>query len=392
MLTREIAAGELIFSEGDAADCAYLIESGAVEIALARDGSRQVLALLGVGEVFGEMGIIDGLPRSATAIASENCHLVVVSAEQIQQVVARSDPFFAELMRKLVGRLRDSQDAMIKGGGIRGGEPVRLHSSDLGPGYSELLRERDIAEAIIDGEIEPYLQPIVDLSDGTILGYESLARWRSERLGLMRPFDFLPLARRTGLIRRIDLTMADRAMAICSKLAGRGAEAPFICVNFSAWLFQDHSLVDALRRMLDQRQLAPSRVCLDVTETMLVDDMDAAEQTMEDLHDLGMRIALDDFGSGLSSLTVLHRLPFDLVKIDGSLTQGCQTSARQRGMLKGVLDLCGRLDMDVIAEGIEDVGTARTLLDLGFGMGQGLHFAPPIQAEQAMTAWRESVT
>ena len=387
MLSRDVAAGELIFSEGDAVDSAYLIEAGAVEIALVRDGIRQVLALLGPGEVFGEMGIIDNLPRSATATAAEDCRLVVVSAEQIQQVVARSDPFFAELMRKLVGRLRDSQNAMVSGG-----EPVQLHSSDLGPGYSELLRERDIAEAIIDGEIEPYLQPIVDLSDGSILGYESLARWRSERLGLMRPFDFLPLARRTGLIRRIDLTMADRAMAIWSKLAGRGAEAPFICVNFSAWLFQDHSLVDALRRMLDQRQLAPSRVCLDVTETMLVDDMDAAEQTMEDLHDLGMRIALDDFGSGLSSLTVLHRLPFDLVKIDGSLTQGCQTSARQRGMLKGVLDLCGRLDMDVIAEGIEDVGTARTLLDLGFGMGQGLHFAPPIQAEQAMTAWRESVT
>lgn len=387
MLSREIAAGELIFSEGDAADCAYLIESGAVEITVSRGETRQVLALLGAGEVFGEMGVIDGLPRSATATAAEDCRLVAVSVEQIQQVVARSDPFFAELMRKLVGRLRDSQSALIKGDA-----PIRLHSSDLGPGYSELLRERDIAEAIIDGEIEPYLQPIVDLSDGSVQGYESLARWRSERLGLMRPFDFLPLARRTGLIRRIDLTMADRAMAICSKLTGRAEGEPFVCINFSAWLFQDHSLVDALRRMLDQRRLDPSRVCLDVTETMLVDDMDSAERCMDDLHDLGMRIALDDFGTGLSSLTVLHRLPFDLVKIDGSLTQGCQTSARQRGMLKGVLDLCGRLDMDVIAEGIEDAGTARTLLDLGFGMGQGLHFAPPIQAEQAMAAWRESVT
>ena len=387
MLSRDVAAGDLIFSEGDMADSAYLIETGAVEISLGRDGIRQVLALLGPGEVFGEMGIIDNLPRSATATAAEACRLVVVSAEQIQQVVARSDPFFAELMRKLVGRLRDSQNARIKGA-----EPVRLHSSDLGPGYSELLRERDIAEAIIDGEIEPYLQPIVDLSEGSILGYETLARWRSERLGLMRPFDFLPLARRTGLIRRIDLTMADRAMAICSKLGERGAEAPFVCINFSAWLFQDHTLVDALRRMLDQRRLEPSRVCLDVTETMLVDDMDAAERCMDDLHDLGMRIALDDFGTGLSSLTVLHRLPFDLVKIDGSLTQGCHTSARQRGMLKGVLDLCGRLDMEVIAEGIEDVGTARTLLDLGFCMGQGLHFAPPVQAEQAMATWRENMT
>ncbi len=386
MLSRDVVAGSLIFSEGDPADAAYLIERGAVEIALTRDGQRQVLALLGPGEVFGEMGVIDSLPRSATAVATETCRLVVVSAEQIQQVVARSDPFFAELMRKLVGRLRDTQNALVLG---RDG--VSLHASAMGPGYAEVVRERDIAEAIIDGEIEPYLQPVIDLGEGTVLGYETLARWRSERLGLMRPADFLPLARRTGLIRRIDLTMADRAMAICAKL-GRREDSPFVCVNFSAWLFQDHSLVDALRRMLDQHRLAPSRICLEVTETMLIDDMDAAERTMDDLHDLGLRIALDDFGTGLSSLSILHRLPFDMVKIDGCLVQGCQTSARQRAMLQGILDLCSRLDIEVIAEGVEDAGTARALLDLGFAMGQGLHFAPPLQAEQAMASWREGVT
>ena len=386
MLTKDVGAGGVVFSEGDRADAAYLIERGAVEIALARDGKRQVLAVLGVGEVFGEMGVIDSLPRSATATVVEDSRLLVVSAEQIQQVVARSDPFFAELMRKLVGRLRDTQNALAPEHDR--GAP---QSSEMGPGYAEMVRERDIAEAIIDGEIEPYLQPIVDLGEGTILGYESLARWRSERLGLMRPFDFLPLARRTGLIRRIDLTMADRAMAIAARLGDR-EDSPFVSINFSAWLFQDHSLVDALQRMLAQHRLAPSRVCLEVTETMLIDDMDAAERTMDDLHDLGLRIALDDFGTGLSSLNVLHRLPFDLIKIDGCLVQGCQTSARQRGMLQGILDLCSRLDMEVVAEGIEDVGTARTLLDLGFISGQGLYFAPPLQAEQAVASWREGVT
>ncbi|MDO8607962.1 MAG: EAL domain-containing protein [Phaeospirillum sp.] len=386
MLSRDVVAGNLIFSEGDRADAAYLIERGVVEIAVSRDGHRQVLALLGSGEIFGEMGVIDNLPRSATATAVEDCRLVEVSGEQIQQVIARSDPFFAELMRKLVGRLRDTQNALLQGR-----ETVGLHVSDFGPGYAELVRERDIAEAIIGGEIEPYLQPIVDLGEGVILGYESLARWRSDRLGLMRPVDFLPLARRTGLIRRIDLTMADRAMAICARLGSR-EDSPFVCINVSAWLFQDYSLVDALRRMLDQHRLAPARICLEVTETMLIDDLDAAERTMDELHDLGLRIALDDFGTGLSSLGILHRLPFDMLKVDGSMVQGCQTSARQRGMLKGILDLCGRLDIEVIAEGIEDAGTARALLDLGFVMGQGLHFAPPVQAEQAMASWREGVT
>lgn len=386
MLSKDVSAGSLVFAEGDTADCAYLIERGDIRISVERDGHRQVLAELGPGEVFGEMGIIDGLPRSASATAAADSRLILVSAEQIQQVIARSDPFFAELMRKLVGRLRDTQSSLLKGGDV-----VGLHTSAFGPGYAELMRERDIAEAIISGEIEPFLQPVVDLGGKTILGYETLARWRSDTLGLMRPYDFLPLARRTGLIRRIDLTMADRAMAICARLGAR-PDAPFVSINISAWCLQDRSLSETLHRMAEQHRVAPSRICLEVTETMLIEDMEAAEQAMDDLHDLGVRLALDDFGTGLSSLSVLHRLPFDLIKVDGCLVQGCQTSGRQRAVLKGILDLCARLDMEVVAEGIEDAGTARTLADLGFTMGQGEHFAPPAQAAEAMAAWREELT
>lgn len=386
MLSKDLGVGAEIFCEGDDADCAYLIEHGDIEISVLKNGLTQQLAVLGAGEVFGEMGVIDGLPRSASAKTLSDCRLVMVSAEQIQQVIARSDPFFAELMRKLVGRLRDTQTSLIAGN-----ETVGTHISSFGPGYTDIMRERDIAEAIISGEIEPYLQPVVDLNGQAILGYETLARWRSQTLGLMRPYDFLPLARRTGLIRRIDLTMADRAIGICARLGDRD-ESPFVSINVSAWMIQDRHMTVALARMMEQHRVAPSRICLEVTETMLIDDMDAAEQTMEDLHDLGVRLALDDFGTGLSSLSVLHRLPFDLIKVDGSLVQGCQTSARQRAVLKGILDLCGRLDMDVIAEGIEDAGAARTLADLGFSMGQGLYFAPPAQAEQAVAAWRQEIT
>jgi EAL domain-containing protein (putative c-di-GMP-specific phosphodiesterase class I) len=383
MLTRTVGAGDVIFSEGDATDNAYLIEEGEIEIEALRDGRPQVLARLGPGEVFGEMGVIDGNPRSATARAASAGRLVVVSADHIQQAVARADPFFAELMRKLVGRLRVSQGAETPATERLGAGP--------GPGYGNLVRERDIAEAIISGEIEPYLQPIVDLGGQSIVGYETLARWRSQQLGIIKPYEFLPLAKRTGLIRRIDLTMADRAMAIAARLGG-GAAAPFVCINMSGWLFQDHALVEALARMLRQHGLAPSRICLDVTETSLIDDLEAAIRTVDELHGLGVRIALDDFGTGVSSLALLHRLEFDLVKIDGSLVEGCQTSARQRAMLKGILDLCGRLDMEVVAEGVEELGTARTLRDLGFTLGQGMHFAPPVEVEAAMAQWRQGAS
>jgi len=379
MLTRDVAAGEVIFRQGDTSDVAYLIETGTIQIAHEAAGQceSRPLALLGPGEVFGEMGIIDGEPRSASVIAATPARLVMVRAEKIQQSIARSDPFFAELMRKLVGRLRQTQ--ALDESAIM----AALQSSDFGPGFEEVLRERDIAEGIIRGEIEPFLQPIVDLKTGTIKGYESLARWRSEKFGLMTPCDFLPLARRTGLIRRIDLTMADRALNICAGF-GRDEDAPFMAINISAWHLRDRTLVDTLKRMLVQHQLPPRRICVEITETMLIDETSDADSMLAELRDCGIRIALDDFGTGFSPLAFLYRLPIDILKIDGSMVEGIQSSPRQRGVLEGLRELCARLDIEVIVEGIETEETTGTLLELGFTLGQGTRFAAPRAVDEAL--------
>lgn len=372
MLTRELAAGEVVFRQGDTADMAYLIEEGSIQIR--HDGQGQCealpLALLGPGEVFGELGVIDGEPRSATAIAQVPTRLVTVRAEKIRQSIARADPFFAELMRKLVGRLRKTRavgnaDVM-----------TALQSSRIGPGFEEILRERDIAEGIIRGEIEPFLQPIIDLRTRRVLGYETLARWQSEELGLMMPCTFLPLARRTGLIRRIDLTMADRALNICAGF-GLASDAPYVAINISAWHLRDRTLVDTLKRMLDQHRLPPHRVCVEITETMLIDEASDADSLLDELHQTGVRIALDDFGTGFSPMAFLYRLPIDILKIDGSMVEGAETSPRQRAVLEGMREMCSRLGIDIIVEGIESEEDAGILLDMGFTQGQGTHFAAP---------------
>ncbi|ARJ67496.1 signal transduction protein [Magnetospirillum sp. ME-1] len=379
MLTRDVAAGEVIFRQGDAADMAYLIETGVIQIR--HDGPNECearpLALLGPGEVFGELGVIDGEPRSATAIAQTPARLVTVRAEKIQQSIARSDPFFAELMRKLVGRLRQSRSMDVDE------VMASLQSSGFGPGFEEILRERDIAEGIIRGEIEPFLQPIVDLRSGAVRGYETLARWRSDKFGLMTPCAFLPLARRTGLIRRIDLTMADRALNICAGL-GRGEDLPFVAINISAWHLRDRTLVDTLKRMLAQHRLPPARVCVEITETMLIDETSDADTMLAELRDCGIRIALDDFGTGFSPLAFLYRLPIDILKIDGSMVEGIESSPRQRGVLEGLRDLCARLGIEIIAEGIESEESAGMLLELGFTLGQGTHFAAPAAVNDAL--------
>ncbi|BAE51897.1 EAL domain-containing protein [Paramagnetospirillum magneticum] len=377
MLTRDVAAGEVIFRQGEAAEVAYLIEAGTIRIQQEIGGETRPLARLGPGEVFGELGVIDGAPRSATALAETPARLVMVRGDKIQQSIARSDPFFAELMRKLVGRLRqsraaDDSDVM-----------AALQSSDFGPGYEEILRERDIAEGIIRGEIEPFLQPIVDLRTGAIKGYETLARWRSEKFGLMTPCAFLPLARRTGLIRRIDLTMADRALNICAGF-GTGENAPFVAINVSAWHLRDRTLVDTLKRMLEQHGLPPRRICVEITETMLIDETSDADSMLAELRDCGIRVALDDFGTGFSPLAFLYRLPIDILKIDGSLVEGIEASPRQRDVLEGMRELCARLGIDVIVEGIETEDTTRILLELGFTLGQGTRFAAPGAVDETL--------
>ena len=386
MLSASFPSGTVIFRQGDAADCAYLIEEGWIEIFTEHDGHRQALALLGVGEIFGEMGVIDGAPRTASATAAENCRLIQVSASQFHDALARSEPFHAELLRKLVQRFRASQAALIEGR-----RTPRLESSGVGAGYAELAQQRDISEALVKGEIEPFLQPIVDLDSGRLRGFEALARWRCARRGVVPPFEFLPLAERTGLIRLIDLAVAERALGIIAGMSDGNGGGPFVSLNFSAWHFRDDGLVAGLKTMLLASKVPPERVRVELTETVMIEDPDMAERNMTALSALGVHMALDDFGAGYSSMSVLARMPIDVLKIDRSLVQDILRPGRPRSVFRAIMGLAEDIGMQVVAEGIEDEATRQALLDLGCRHGQGYLFGRPLPADEAIKAWAERI-
>ena len=376
-----VAAGVEIFAEGDSADCAYLVEEGWVEIFVDRQGSRHLLSLIGPGEIFGEMGVIDGSPRSASAVAAEQCRLLRITVEQFQALLGRTEPFHAELLTKVVSRFRNAQKWFLDGGA----EP-RLETADMGPGYAMLSAHRDLAHALDRGEIEPFLQPVVDLASGRWCGFEALARWRCPQRGIVPPVEFLPLAERTGLIRRIDFSMAEQAMRLCRSLAGDAA--PYVNVNFSAWHFRDGDLVSRLNEMLQRTGMSAGCLRLELTESMMLDDPDGALRVMTGLADMGFKLALDDFGTGYSSLSVLHRMPIHVLKIDRSLIVGVLQPGRSRTILSNVLALARDLGMDVVAEGVEDRETVDALRDLGCQAAQGYLFARPMPAEEALAAWQ----
>ena len=330
------------------------------------------------------MGVIDGSPRSATAVAAEECKLLRINVEQFQALLGRTKSFHAELLVKLVSRFRDAQKAWIGET-----EMPRQETSAMGPGYAMLARHRDIAEALDRGEIVPFFQPIVDLASGEWHGFEALARWRCPHKGLTLPADFLPLVERTGLIRRIDLAIAERAMTLVGSIGGD--HAPYINVNFSAWHFRDKKLLPTIMGLLDRTGLAPHRLRVELTESLMLDDPVAALHIMTDLAGIGVLLALDDFGTGYSSLSVLHRMPIHILKIDRALVNGVLTQDRQRNVLRNVVTLAHDLGMEIIPEGIEDIDTAAAVMALGCHTGQGFLFARPTPAEDAIAAWDRQV-
>ncbi len=381
MQQHHFSATRLIFSEGDAADCAYLVEEGWVEIFAELRGGRKPLSLIGPGQIFGEMGVIDGSPRSATALAATHCRLLRITIDQFQSLLGNAEPFHAELLTKLVARFRDAQRAYLTGD-----TGLRTETADMGPGYSMLARHRDIADALAGGEIEPFLQPIVDMASNRWCGFEALARWRSPEHGLMPPADFLPLAECTGLIRQIDLVIAERAMELCQTL--NGPVRPYLNVNFSAWHFRDDSLIPQLSALIERTGFDPGRLRVELTETLMIDDPERALKVMTGLERLGFRLALDDFGTGYSSLSVLHRMPIHVLKIDRALVSGVLTRNRPRAVLCNVVALARDLGMEVVIEGVEDTATAAALLDLGCNVAQGFLFARPMPAAEAVVEWQ----
>lgn len=377
-----LPAGASIFSQGDTADFAYLVEEGWVEIFSMQDGLRRVLALVGPGEMFGEMAVIDSSPRSASASVAEECNLVRIDRDQFNALMGRVEPFQAELVHKLVARFRQATRRFLEGG-----DPAS-YSAPAGPGYAMLSHHRDLAAALDRGEIEPFFQPIVELATNRWLGFEALARWRCPQKGLRQPGEFLPLAERTGLIRQIDWSIARQALLRVKDLGGKSP--PYVNLNFSAWHFRDDRLVPTLAALLEETGMPAARVRVELTETLMLDEPENAMRVMNDIAALGARVVLDDFGTGYSSLSVLHRMPIHALKLDYVMVAGVSTPGRQRKIIRNLVALAADLAMDIVCEGVEDAETVAALREVGCAVGQGYLFARPMPGDQLVAIWQAS--
>jgi diguanylate cyclase (GGDEF)-like protein len=242
-----------------------------------------------------------------------------------------------------------------------------------------LKLESELRRAINQEEFVLHYQPILSLSTGKINGYEALIRWSHPEHGLIPPNEFIPLAEETGLIIPIGYWVIQEA---CRQMAEWQTTYPryprlVISVNLSGLQLKDRGLCKRIRHTLEETPLEPEYLALEITESSIIDDFKTVTETLMELKEMGVRLHMDDFGAGYSSLNVLYNLPIDTIKIDGSFVQNMETEQKTVEIVKTIIRLGQNMGKDVIAEGIESVKTLSILRELGSSYGQGYLFSKP---------------
>ncbi|WP_104434195.1 EAL domain-containing protein [Kineococcus xinjiangensis] len=244
--------------------------------------------------------------------------------------------------------------------------------------------ERRLRSTIQEGGLQLHYQPVVDLCSGRVTAVEALARWCDVELGFVAPDQFIALAERTGLI--LDLGRWVLRTACAEVASWRAVSSSMrISVNVSAVQLADPDFVSDVADVLAGTGLAPERLCLEVTETAAIADLEEATSRLQDLRRLGVRLALDDFGTGHSSLTTLRRLPVHTVKIDRSFVDRVATSPADAVLVRLVIDTAHSLGRRVCAEGVEHAEQAQQLLAMGADLAQGWFFGMPLAPSAELT-------
>jgi predicted signal transduction protein with EAL and GGDEF domain len=254
-----------------------------------------------------------------------------------------------------------------------------------------LQLEADLRQALDGGELLLHYQPIICLASGAVTGVEALARWKHPVRGFISPAEFIPLAEETGLIipfSRWVLTEACTQARLWQTM--RLTTAPLaIAVNVSGRQLHEGTIVDDLHYALCASGLDPHGIVLEITESVIMQNIETTLRQLRDLKALGVNLAIDDFGTGYSSLSYLQRFPVDILKIDKSFVDA--VAHGEVALVRGIMALAETLELRTVAEGIEHATQVEALQQLGCHFGQGYHLARPLQADEctAFLAGRE---
>jgi EAL domain-containing protein (putative c-di-GMP-specific phosphodiesterase class I)/CRP-like cAMP-binding protein len=386
---------EVVFHSGDPGDSAYVIEEGCVEVLTGAGGNPRRLAVLAQGAMFGEMALLDGLPRSATVRTVVPTNLIRIDRSHVEELLLRADPVIQYLMRLLLARLRNSNDFVqqpdkqVDLSARMEEEADAVHDLQMAA-VRTLTLVQDLSEAIERGQLEVHYQPLLSFGGLRPIGFEALVRWRHPQLGMVTPVEFIPLAEKTGLIHRLGHWVMQRATADWMDLRGfcvaDPGQRPFIAVNLSAPELSSEGIVDAIEQCVADCGMDAAELRIELTESILINNMDVVSIVLQRLRAIGAGVALDDFGTGYAGLDYLQTLPFTCLKIDKVFVQQLNTSDRSFHIVQSALELARSLGLTTVAEGIEDTAIGQRLADMGCTYAQGYCYGKPM-SKGDVAAW-----
>jgi diguanylate cyclase len=377
---RAIGAGEVLFREGDPADCAYVVERGRFQVSIQRDGARHVLAELREGALIGEMALVDGGPRTATVTAIQDGALQRLERGHLDERLASADPLVRHVLHATTARYRDVV-RRIGRETLPAMPAAPAENPDRSRGVERLIAEQELERALAEQQFVLHFQPIMRLGDQTVAGFEALIRWLHPERGIVYPDAFIPLAEQSGLIVPMGhwiVRTAANALAqmdVVDSQRRHSANPLFMTVNLSARQFVDPDIVTVLKEALEQHRLGTGRLRLEITESMLFDRMEQAAALLNRCRQLGIALAVDDFGTGYSSLSYLYRLPVSEIKLARAFIRDLAQYPESSKIVAAVARLARELKLATIAEGIEKAEQADAVRMLGIEYGQGFHFA-----------------
>jgi EAL domain-containing protein (putative c-di-GMP-specific phosphodiesterase class I) len=388
--SKTFKAGEIIMRQGDEGESAYIIEKGVVEILIEKaNGTISRVGTRGPGTLIGEMAIVDNEPRIATIKALEECSLLEITKADFNRRLKNADPVLQITTQVILTRYRD----MLTRATILKETNSYPTPEDLERGYLEQSKTvetvkmaNEFRAAIGTDQLSLHYQPIINLKDGSVSGFEALMRWKHPEHGPISPAVFIPVAEDTGLIVEASRWALREACRALKRIEAKvGLQNPlFMSVNFSSTDFAEENFLDQLYSILSETDVEPHKVHLEITERLLMNQPQNAKETLTLCRKAGLGIAIDDFGTGYSSLSYLHYYPIDTLKIDQCFIRDMLQDQTSRELVKSIIGLSANMNMKTIAEGVEHAEEADFLREMGCEMAQGYFFSRP-HAETEIT-------
>jgi EAL domain-containing protein (putative c-di-GMP-specific phosphodiesterase class I) len=369
-IRRELFAGEVLYRQGDPSDCAWLVERGAIEL-MSVQGRRSVShGVLGPGELIGELGMLDGAPRSATATARGDTVLLAIDHDQFLDRLDAGDPIVRTLVDSLLRRTRSIIASLPMDASLPA-EDIACDDPEERSGIDKIRLEAQLHDALDSNTLEVRYQPIYDIRAGRVASYEALVRWELPDRGAVSPAEFIKLAEETSLIVPVGEYVLDRVVAVLTGLRDAGVDPlPGIAVNLSAKQLVEPGMARQIVARAEQAKLPAGTLKLEVTESRMLDYAPVIA-VMQHCREHGVPFALDDFGTGYSNLTHLHKLEFEFVKVDQAFARHMFDSPRAMAIVEAIVAMAHGLGADVVCEGVETKEQLQRLRELSVRYAQG---------------------